>query len=247
MERPSPPADRRDDEPAPFDLAGALAGARQTLPVGASVFAYGLVFGVLARQAGLSPAEALLMSAIVFAGSSQFVALDLWVTPLPVASLVVTTLVVNLRHLLMGAALDPLLGRLPARRAYSALFLLNDESWALTMGEQARGRRNAAFLLGSGLVAWLAWTGATLAGGTLGGALRDPARWGLDFAFTAVFVALLAGFWRGKSDLLPWAVAAIAAVAADRWLAGTWHILLGGLAGSLVAALGRSGGETDVD
>lgn len=243
MERPSPPDDARpNDDPIAFDRAGAFAGARRTLPVGASIFAYGLVFGVLARQAGLSPVEAFLMSGLVFAGSSQFVALDLWATPLPVASLVVTTLVVNLRHLLMGAALGPLLGRLPPLRAYGSLFFLNDESWALTMGEQARGRRNAAFLLGSGLVTWLAWTGATLAGGTLGGALRDPARWGLDFAFTAVFVALLVGLWRGKGDLLPWVVAAVVAVAADKLLSGTWHILLGGLAGSLTAALARPDG-----
>jgi len=243
MERPGQSdAARPNDQPIAFDLAGALAGARRTLPVGASIFAYGLVFGVLARQAGLSPAEAFLMSGLVFAGSSQFVALDLWATPLPIASLVVTTLVVNLRHLLMGAALGPLLGRLPPLKTYGSLFFLNDESWALTMGEQDRGRRNAAFLVGSGVVTWLAWTGATLAGGTLGGALRDPARWGLDFAFTAVFVALVVGLWRGKGDALPWAVAALVAVVVDRLLSGTWHILLGGLAGSLTAALGRAEG-----
>jgi 4-azaleucine resistance transporter AzlC len=220
-----------------FDLAGARAGARRSIPIALSIFVYGLVFGVLARQAGLSIIECLLMSGLVFAGASQFVALGLWISPLPVVTIILTTLIVNLRHLLMGAALRPWLSRLPATRAYGTLFFLNDESWALTMGEFARGGRNAAFLLGSGLAAFAAWSGATLVGRTAGSALQDPARWGLDFAFTAVFIALLVGLWKGKSDLLPWAVATIVAVITARWLPGKWYILLGGLAGSLAGAV----------
>ena len=73
---------------------------------------------------------------------------------------------------------------------------------------------------------------ATVVGQTVGTAIADPARWGLDFAFTAVFAALLVSLWRGKRDLFPWAVAAAVAVAAERWLPGKWYILLGGLAGS---------------
>jgi predicted branched-subunit amino acid permease len=81
------------------------------------------------------------------------------------------------------------------------------------------------------------WTVSSLVGRTLGGALESPARWGLDFAFTAVFLALLAGLWRGrKSDLLPWVAAAAVAVAAHLVLPGQWYVLLGGLAGSLVGA-----------
>ena len=69
------------------------------------VASYGLVFGVLSRHAGMGKSDAIYMSAIVFAGASQFVALDMWTMPLPVVPLIVTTLVVNLRHVLMGAAL----------------------------------------------------------------------------------------------------------------------------------------------
>ena len=60
---------------------------------------------------------------------------------------------------------------------------------------------------------------------------------GLDFGFTAVFLALVAGLWRGRSDLLPWAVAAAVAVAGHLLLPGQWYVLLGGLAGSLVGAV----------
>lgn len=228
-----------------FDRAGALEGARRAAPLAPGVFAYGLVFGVLARQAGLSVAESALMSGLVFAGSAQFVALGLWTMPLPVAGIVLAALVVNLRHLLMGAALAPTLLRLRRRgAAYLSAFFMADENWALTVSEQAKKSRNGAFLLGSGLVVFATWITATIVGRTAGNAVGDPARWGLDFAFTAVFVALLMGLWRGRRDLLPWAVAAVVAVAADRLLPGYWYVLLGGAAGGLLgAALAREDGN----
>lgn len=220
-----------------FTLNGAAEGARRIAPVALSVFPYGAVFGVLARQAGLSLAEASLMSGLVCAGSSQFIVLDLWRHPLPVLAIAFTALVVNLRYLLMGAALAPHLSGLPARKAYSSVFFMGDENWALTVREFAGGGRDAAFLLGSGLALFAAWLCGTAAGHALGAGVRDPARWGLDFAFTAVFVALLVGMWRGKADALPWLAAGVVSVAASHLLPGKWHILLGGLAGSAVGTV----------
>ena len=207
------------------------------MPIEVAGFAIGLVFGVLAGQAGLSAAETVLMSALIFSGATQFVVLGLWATPLPVAAIVLTTLVVNLRYVLMSATLAPWFSGLSRLKAYGSIFFLADENWALAMGEHAKGRRDAAFLIGGGLAMFASWTVSSLVGRTVGGALDDPARWGLDFAFTAVFLALLAGLWRGrKSDLLPWVVAAAVAVAANLVLPGQWYVLLGGLAGSLAGA-----------
>jgi 4-azaleucine resistance transporter AzlC len=221
----------------PFTFVGALEGAKRCLPIEVAGFAIGLVFGVLAGQAGLSAAETVLMSALIFSGATQFVVLGLWATPLPVAAIVLTTLVVNLRYVLMSATLAPWFSGLSRLKAYGSIFFLADENWALAMGEHAKGRRDAAFLIGGGLAMFASWTVSSLVGRTLGGALEDPARWGLDFAFTAVFLALLAGLWRGrKSDLLPWVAAAAVAVAAHLVLPGQWYVLLGGLAGSLVGA-----------
>lgn len=225
------------EKPITFNLAGILTGVKKGIPFAISVFAYGLFFGVLARQAGLTLEESLLMSGLVFAGAAQFVALGLWVEPLPVGAIIFTTLVVNLRHLLMGAALSPLLLRLPRGIAYGSLFFMADESWALAMSEFAKGNHNAAVLLGSGLAVFTAWLSATFFGRTVGSILQDPSRWGLDFAFTAVFIGLLVGLWKGKSDLLPWCAAALVSIAAAAWLPGKWHILLGGLAGTLVGGM----------
>ena len=237
LNRPSRSAQVEAD--VTFTRAGVLTGGRAAIPIALAVFAYGLVFGVLARQAHLSLLEAFLMSGFVFAGSAQLVAIGLWSAPgtaLPIAAIVITTLVVNLRLLLMGVALRPWFARLPPRAAYASVFFMADENWALTMAQFARGGRDGAFLLGSGLAVFVAWLGATLVGGILGGAIGDPTRFGLDFAFTAVFIALLAGLWRGKSDVLPWVVAAVVAIAGAYLLPGKWYILLGGVAGSLVGA-----------
>ena len=105
------------------------------------------------------------------------------------------------------------------------------------MGEFNKGKRNAAFLLGSGFVLFIAWVGSTVIGRTLGSLVHDPSRWGLDFTFTAVFLSLLVGLWKGKSDILPWVVSAIVAVAAAHWLPGKWYILLGGLVGSVAGVV----------
>jgi predicted branched-subunit amino acid permease len=99
------------------------------------------------------------------------------------------------------------------------------------------GKRNAAFLLGSGFVLLTSWVSSTVLGRIPGGAVHDPSQWGLDFVFTAMFLALLVGLWKGKADLLPWIVAALVAVAAAHWLPGKWYILLGGVAGSLAGVV----------
>jgi 4-azaleucine resistance transporter AzlC len=220
-----------------FDLAGVRAGMVASLPVALSVFAYGCVFGLLARQAGMRFTDAALMSSLVYAGSAQFVALGLWISPLPIGALVLTTLVINLRHLLMGAAMRPWFGALPPLVAYGSMFFLVDESWALTMREFARGERNAGYFVGTGIPIFFGWLSATVVGFTVGTAIRDPAEFGLDFAFTAVFIALLVGLWRGRRDIVPWVTAALVAVAAAHYVPGKWYILIGALAGTLVGAL----------
>lgn len=215
-----------------------LLGARMFLPVAISIAAYGVVWGVLAGQAGMSVTEVMLMSGIVFAGASQFVALDMW-TPgnLPILSIVVATAIVNLRMMLMTATLRPLADHLPRSRALVSMFFVADENWALTMSQVTKGKGSVAFLLGSGMLSWVSWFGSTVAGRILGSAIDDPAKYGLDFAFTATFLALLFGMWRGRGDLIPWLVAAVVAVGTAKLVPGNWYIITGGLAGSFAGAM----------
>jgi len=224
-----------------FTRSGFFNGVRQTLPIVLSVFVYVAVFGVLARQAGLSFIESMLMSGIVFAGGSQLIALEMWHAPLPIVAIIVTTLIVNLRHLLMGASLRAYLENLSNKQLYGLVFFMVDESWALTMREFSAGRKDAGFLLGSGIAIFITGQLSTAFGYVFGTVLHDPARWGLDFAFIAVFTALAVGMWKGKSDLLPWLIAALVSLVASYYLPGKWYILIGGLAGSLTGALRHEG------
>lgn len=233
-----PPVDMIQDVQG-RDLGGLRHGVRAGLPLAIAGLADGLAFGALAGQAGLSAAEATLMSSLVCAGTAQFLAIGLWTTPLPVVTILLTTLGVNLRHLLMGATLRSWLEPVPARRVYPSLHVLSDESWALTTRELARGWVRHGFLVGSGLVLSGSWIVATFAGATAGQAIDDPARWGLDFAFVAVFAALLVGLWPGRRKSLPWVVAGATAIVGDRVLPPGWHVLAGGVAGTIVGALKR--------
>lgn len=232
---PAAATDEPDGDPSiSFTWAGVREGFVTGLPVAVGVGGYGIVFGVVAQQAGLSVAEAALMSATVLAGAAQLVAVGLWADPIPVVAVVTTTAVVNLRYVLMGAALRPWFRHLSPLEAYTSVFFFADENWALTIGELRAGSTRGAFLLGSGLVLWLLWIATTVVGATAGDLVGDPARFGLDFIVTALFLTLAAGFWEGAKTLRPWLAAAAVALAADAVLAGQWYILAGALAGATV-------------
>jgi len=217
------------------------AGVVRCLPVGLGVLVYGLVFGALTAQKGLSLAEATSMSAIVFAGSAQFVALGLWTVPPPVLALALATFLINFRFFLMAATMDRVIGDWPRPRALLALFFVTDENWAVTMAEGER-RHWGAFFLGTGVVVYASWLLATVLGYLIGSVVSDPRQWGFDFAFPAMFLALAVAIGRKAPAPLVWIASAVAALAADRWIGGSAPVLLGGLAGAGVAAL-RAGGR----
>ncbi|ELY95997.1 AzlC family ABC transporter permease [Natrialba taiwanensis] len=227
----SPTESERADRTMHFSMTGVREGFIECIPIALSVAGYGIAFGVLAAQAGVTVAEAAFMSATVLAGAAQLIAIELWAHPIPVGTIVATTFIVNLRYVLMGAALQPWFSRLSPLQSYGSVFFTADENWALTMGEFRSGSRRGAFLLGSGLAIWIFWISATVVGAVSGAAIGDPARYGLDFALTAVFIAIAVELWDGRSRLLPWVAAFGVAIGAASVLPGRWYILLGGLAG----------------
>lgn len=211
---------------------------RLFFPVAVSIASYGVVWGVLAGQAGLSPLEVVLMSGIVYAGSSQFVAITVW-SPmgLPIASIVVATAIINLRMLLMTATLRPLFEGVPRWKALLSMFLVSDEVWAMTMAQAGKSHSGPAFMLGCGTLAWIAWVGSTLTGRLAGAVIDNPMTYGLDFAFTATFLALLFSMWKGASSLVPWLAGGLIAILVAQFVPGTWYIIAGGLGGSLIGAI----------
>jgi predicted branched-subunit amino acid permease len=213
--------------------AGAI-GARTLAP---GVAMYGTAFGVMGAAAGLSIWESATLSGWVNAGSAQMATLQAWADPVPLLAVCLTTLAMNARYLLLGAALRPWFAGLPAYQSYPSLFVLGDANWALALREHADGRNDAAFLLGSGLVLWFVWVGSTAVGYVFGQALGDPQKFGVDFMLAAFFATMAVAFVRRASDIAPLLVGMVAAIIIERTVPGPWYILGGALAGSLVGAL----------
>lgn len=219
-----------------FTLAGAARGARAALVLSPAIVVFGMAFGMLAATTGLTMLESAVMSIVVCAGTAQFAALQLWTDPVSWITVGVASLVMNARYILLGATLRDWLSSLSPLKAYLTLFLMYDGNWATATRDRALGERDAAHLVGGGLVMCGIWTIATVAGYAFGGILGEPKRLGLDFVITAFFVAMGVTFWRGKSDLLPIAVSVGAALAVDHLVSGPWYIVAGALAGCAVAA-----------
>jgi len=176
------------------------------------------------------------MSGIVYAGSAQLLALSHWSSPAPVLAAALASFVVNLRLALMGPVLGPWLDRLRGWRLWVSLFLMADQNWAMSVTQMQAGRWDAGFLFGSGALMWVFWVASTAAGHAMGAAMRPPEGHPLFFAALAVFVAILAAMWRGRRDIVPWAVAGAASMLFARLLPGTsWYIVLGALSGSAAA------------
>ena len=228
---------------APDGRAEAWAGARDTLTtVVPSIIAYGIVWGGLARQAGLSLGELVAMCLLVTAGTAQFVALPMLQSGAPAWLLVVTTYIVNLRHYLMAASLAPYFSHLSRARLALLAHGVTDESYALTMARFAERPSHPAYYAGSAATAYLAWYVGATAGGILGGRIPDPHRYGLDFVFPAVFIAILARTIQSRWQWAVAGVAAVVAIAVKATIGGTWHIALAGLGASALGIWLAPGG-----
>lgn len=231
---------------ATLTFSGTRQGFLRMLPLATFVVMFGLAFGVAAAQRGLSPLEIILMSGVVFAGASQFAALELWQPEIALLTLLVVTFAVNSRHLLMGASLYPWLKNLPARQRYLTLVLLSDANWAMSYTEHQKGMRDVGILLGGGMALWLTWMVGTLIGVLLGSGFEEPERFGLDVIMSCFLLAMIVNGEQKNMLLVPWLVAAVVSVGAYYWLPANLHVIVGALAGGLAGIwLGNSPSSTD--
>ncbi|WP_137132855.1 AzlC family ABC transporter permease [Rhizobium sp. FY34] len=218
-----------------------LHGLRDIVPLVLAAVPIGFVFGAVAAGKGLSAAEVTLMSTLVFAGGSQFVAMDLWTHPASWTALGFAALLVNLRHVLMGASLERSLGRFRPWQKIPTLLVMADENWALAESRARLTPLTPAYYLGLALPFYLSWILSSLAGALFGALIGDVAVYGLDFAFPAVFIVLLMGFWKGTETGLVLLASAIASLSVHTLVPGAWYIAAGALAGLAAAfiPLGR--------
>jgi 4-azaleucine resistance transporter AzlC len=221
-------------EPFRQDIAEALRDIAPPLIAAAPI---GLLYGALCVGKGLSPPEAAVSSALIFAGGAQFAALELWRKPAPIVALVFSTLLINARHVLMGASLKAKLSRFSVLQRAVGLFFMADENWAMSERRATRTSLTPAYFLTMGAVFWANWVFWTTLGAFSGSLLGDPKRVGADFAFTALFIGLVAGFWKGRSTAVTILASALASAFAFRLFGPPWHVAAGALAGVAAAWL----------
>lgn len=234
---PQPRTEPVQPSPPPFTLAGFRRGAVLALPFGASSVLYGLAFGALAVEAGLSLAEAVLMSAAVFSGTAQIAVLQIWQGALAVIPIFATVLVMNARYVLMSAALRPWFGQLPASKSAASLMVLVDGAFVLGSRQRAAGDNDAALFLGVGVVSYSGWVLATGAGYWLGQGLGNPRTYALDFILVGFCASGAAMLWKTRTHLGPTLAAVAAALAIDRLGGGSWAIAGAGIAGAVAGGL----------
>lgn len=175
-------------------LSSFAAGARDTLPMLVGAAPFGMIFGTLASSGPMAAWQGQLMSMSVFAGSSQFIAVGLVAGHAGMLVIWLTTLIVNLRHMLYAATLLPHVARLPARWRWTLGFLLTDETFAVMNGYYSKHRESPLghwYFLGSGLAMYGNWQLWTLVGLSFGAVFPQLQSLGLDFAMVATFIGIV--------------------------------------------------------
>ena len=168
-----------------------LVGAKDELPILLGVAPFGMIYGVLATNAGLTSWSAQAMSSVVFAGSSQFMLVQLVNLGTPALIMIITGFVINLRHTLYSASIAPYLRHLSPLWKLILSYFLTDEAYAVSiMHFQQRPDNHYKHwhLLGSGLALWTCWQLSTAAGIFLGA--QVPPNWSLDFTLALTFISL---------------------------------------------------------
>ena len=170
---------------------GWLIGVIQAGPIVLGYVPIGLAFGVLAQKAGISILNTLLMSLLVYAGSSQLIAVGLFASGVPALSVILTTFVVNLRHVLLSAALSPYLKGWRKWEIAAFAYELTDESFAIHSVRFASGTPSKAEVLATNATAQVAWISGTWLGIVVGQSITDVKPLALDYVLPAMFIALL--------------------------------------------------------
>jgi 4-azaleucine resistance transporter AzlC len=214
-------------------LSEFLAGVKAELPILLGVSPFGLIYGVVALSAGIPAPLAFAMSSAVFAGSAQLIGAQMIGAGAPGIVVVLTTGIVNLRHILYGASIAPHLTQLSQRWKCLLAYLLTDEVYAVSItrftqrpASGSDALREEWFFLGAGFAQWTAWQASTAAGILLG--TQIPPGWGLDFTVALTFIALVVPALTG----LPSVTAALAAGSVAMLAAGVPYKL-----GLIVAAI----------
>ncbi|KUJ95883.1 MAG: AzlC family protein [Desulfonauticus sp. 38_4375] len=163
-----------------------------TLPIALGYITIGFTFGVMAIKIGLSPLASLLMSIIVYAGSAQLIAVSLFAQKVSPLVIIITTFIVNLRHLLMSLALTPYLKKWPKKLLPFFFFELTDETFSLHYLNFSKNNNSIYKSILINIISHLSWITGTFLGIIFGNLITDISKFGLDFSLVGMFAVLIA-------------------------------------------------------
>ena len=217
------------------------AAVKLLLPLLVATAPFGLLFGAVAAEKGLSTAELVMMSAFIFAGASQFVALDLWGYPMAYGSIILAVFAVNFRHVLYSASVGRKLSAFNGWQKALAFLLLVDPQWAAAevRAEERKGQGGVrpAFYFALAVPLYFAWIFNTWIGSVFGSLISNPEALGFDMILPIYFLGLTMGF-RKRANWLPVVFSSgVISIIVFLTLGSPWHISLGGLGGIVVAAI----------
>ncbi|WP_291328255.1 AzlC family ABC transporter permease [Desulfovibrio sp. UCD-KL4C] len=214
-----------------------MSATKQALPIVLGFLPVGFAYGVLARKTGISIDNTVLMSLLVFAGSSQFIAVGLLASGASAVSVIITTFIVNLRHLLMSAALSPHLRKWSKLELAAFSFQLTDETFAVHSTRFGNGDncKCETYLINS--IAQLSWIGGTVLGIISSSIITDIKPMGLDYALPAMFIALLIFQIKDKSHIIVGVITGLLSTAFALGGAGQWNVIIATLIGASLGVI----------
>ncbi len=193
-----------------------IAGMRDTIPLEVGSIPFGIIFGALAVNSGLSPAAAMGFSLFVYAGSAQFIASGLVAQGAGIPLIVFTTFIVNVRHALYGATLAPHMKHLSQRWLLPLGFWLTDETFVVVITRYNQLDQSPFkhwYHLGSSILMYLNWNFWTFIGIVAGQRIPDLSSYGLAFAMDVTFIGMIIPQLKNRPMALAALVAGLSAVA----------------------------------
>lgn len=217
----------------------ALAALQQALPVAMGYIPIGFAYGVLAIKAGMSPANTLWMSLIVFAGSSQLIAVGLFTSGAGALSIILTTFIVNLRHMLMSASLSPFLKSWKKIELAGFAYELTDETFALhsTRFNDGRKGKSETFLIN--IFSQASWVFGSWLGVSAGGLVADVHPYALDYALPAMFIALLVMQINNRMQLAVALLGGLLSVGLVLMGINQWNVILATVLAATLGVIGK--------
>ncbi|WP_102347792.1 AzlC family ABC transporter permease [Bacillus sp. Marseille-P3661] len=169
-----------------------LQGVKDCIPTLLGYLSIGFAAGVVEKTAGLSIFEIVLLSFILYAGSAQFIAAGMIAANSSATAIIITIFFVNLRHILLSAALSPYFRHLSPLKNMLVGTLLTDETFGVAINKAMKQKSiNEKWMHGLNITAYLNWVFANVAGAYFGQWISDPEKYGLDYALPAMFIGLL--------------------------------------------------------